>query len=185
MKRLVATTAILLGFLAGRSALAGDNPDGEFSATASIDTPSGTRSMAFDVVVSNPRSLADVAPLKKVLENGGQQALANAIRGGNQGQIKLGALVYPVDLVLAEKIEDGWRYFIVTTRTIQAGESEEGAAVSADYPFAVFGFDATAFDSGDGVIYTRAALSIDPGGHLHVAQYGGQPGTLTDITRVN
>jgi hypothetical protein len=177
-------TSVLLGIFVACAALGADKPTGEFSATASIDTPSGTRSMAFDVVVSNPRSLADVVPLKKVLENGGQQALANAIRGGGQGQIKLGALVYPVDLVAAERIEDGWRYFIVTTRPINTGSEEDGGA-SLDYPFAVFGFDATDFDSDDGVIYTRAALSIDPDGHLHVAQYGGQPGTLTDVSRVD
>jgi hypothetical protein len=178
-------TAALLALLAAGVALADGSPDGEFSATASIETPSGTRTMAFDVVVSNPRSLADVAPLKKILANGGQQALANAIRGGNQGQIRLGALVYPVDLVLAEKIQDGWRYFIVTTRPIRDTEADENGGASLDYPFAVFGFDATDFDSGDGVIYTRAALSIDPDGHLHVAQYGGQPGTLTDISRID
>jgi hypothetical protein len=133
-------TSVLLGIFVACAALGADKPTGEFSATASIDTPSGTRSMAFDVVVSNPRSLADVVPLKKVLENGGQQALANAIRGGGQGQIKLGALVYPVDLVAAERIEDGWRYFIVTTRPINTGSEEDGGA-SLDYPFAVFGFD--------------------------------------------
>jgi len=178
-------SAVILGLFVAGAALGADKPTGEFSATASIDTPSGTRSMAFDDVVSNPRSLADVVPLKKVLENGGQQALASAIRGSGQGQIKLGALVYPVDLVVAEKIQDGWRYFIVTTRPIKNTETEEDGGASLDYPFAVFGFDATAFGSPDGVIYTRAALSIDPDGHLHVAQYGGQPGTLTDIARVD
>ncbi len=168
------------------AALAGDKKAaGEFSAMASINTASGTRSMAFDVVVSNPRSLADVQPLKKVLAQGGQQALLNAIRGGGQGQIKLGALVYPVDLVVAEKIEDGWRYFIVTARPIKTGEADQDGGESLNYPFAVFGFDATDFMSGDGVIYTRAALSVDDGGHVSVAQYDGDPGQLTDIRRVN
>src|SRR5262245_55257960 len=81
-------------------------PTGEFSAQGAIDTPSGTRRMPFNVVVISPRSLAEVQPLKKVLEDGGQQALVNAIRGSGQGQIKFGALVYPVDLVMVEKIDD-------------------------------------------------------------------------------
>src|SRR5512134_3450761 len=98
---------------------------GEYAATASIGTPSGTRSMAFDVVVASPRSLAEILPLKKVLEDGGQQALVNAIRGSGQGQVKLGALVYPIDLVMAEKIENGWRYLVVTTRPIKYTETEE------------------------------------------------------------
>src|SRR5262245_43120618 len=159
-------------------------PTGEFSATASIDTPSGTRSMPFDVVVSSPRSLSEVQPLKKVLEDGGQQALVNAIRGSGQGQIKLGALVYPVDLVMAEKIDDGWRYFVVTARPIKYNEADEDGGASLDYPFAVFGFDSTDFASGDGFIYTKAALSVDPDGHLQIAQYDGEPGTLKDIRRV-
>jgi hypothetical protein len=181
-KTLVAAIAALWAV----AALAADKKaSGEFSAMAAVNTASGTRSMAFDVVVTNPRSLADVQPLKKVLAQGGQQALLNAIRGGGQGQIKLGALVYPVDLVVAEKIDAGWRYFIVTARPIRTGEAEQDGGESLNYPFAVFGFDATDWGSGDGVIYTRAALSVDDDGHVHVAQYDGDPGQLTDIRRVN
>ncbi len=177
---------VLTALFLASVAVAGDKKAvGEFSATASIGTPTGTRSMAFDVVVSNPKSLAEMAPLKKVLENGGQQALVNAIRGSGQGQIKLGALVYPVDLVMAEKIDDGWRYFIVTTRPIKYTESEENGGASLNYPFAVFGFDSTDFSSGDGIVYTKAALSIDPDGHVQVSQYDGDPGTLSNIQRLN
>ena len=129
--------------------------------------------MAFDVVVSSPRSLAEIIPLKKVLEDGGQNALANAIRGSGQGQIKLGALVYPIDLVMAEKIEDGWRYLVVTTRPIKYNESDEDGGASLNYPFAVFTWDWTSFGSSDGTIYTKAALSIDPDGHIQVTQFDG------------
>jgi hypothetical protein len=160
-------------------------PTGEYSATASIGTPSGTRSMAFDVVVTSPRSLNEIIPLKRVLEDGGQQALVNAIRGSGQGQVKLGALVYPIDLVMAEKIEDGWRYLVVTTRPIKYTESEEDGGASLDYPFAVFAWDWTDFGSSDGTIYTKAALSIDPDGHVQVTQYDGDPGTLKDIRRID
>jgi hypothetical protein len=184
MKRALTFLAGTL-FLVSAAAADDDKATGEFSATASVNTPSGTRRMAFDVVVSNPRSLAEVVPLKKVLEEGGQRALVNAIRGSGQGQIKLGALAYPVDLVMAEKIEDGWRYFIVTARPIKYTEAEEDGGASLAYPFAVFGFDSTDFSSGDGVIYTRAALSIDADGHLQVVQYDGDPGTLTGIRRIN
>ena len=158
---------------------------GEYSATASINTPSGTRSMAFDVVVSSPRSLQEIIPLKKVLEDGGQNALANAIRGSGQGQIKLGALVYPIDLVMAEKIDDGWRYLVVTTRPIKYNESDEDGGASLNYPFAVFTWDWTSFGSSDGTIYTKAALSIDPDGHIQVTQFDGDPGSLSDIRRIN
>lgn len=186
MKRTAVLAALVL-LAASAPALLGSDKKaaGEFSATASIGTPTGTRSMAFDVVVSNPKALSEMAPLKKVLEDGGQQALVNAIRGSGQGQVKLGALVYPVDLVMVEKIDDGWRYFVVTTRPIKYTESEEDGGASLNYPFAVFGFDSTDFSSGGGVIYTKAALSIDPDGHVHVSQYDGDPGTLSDINRLN
>jgi hypothetical protein len=185
MNRKLASLALL--FLIPVFAAAADNkkPTGEFSATASVDTPSGTRSMAFDVVVSSPRTLGEIIPLKKVLADGGQQALVNAIRGSGQGQVKLGALVYPVDLVMAEKIEDGWRYLVVTTRPIKYNESDEDGGASLDYPFSVFTFDSTDFGSSDGTIYTKAALSIDPDGHVQVTQYDGDPGTLSDIRRIN
>jgi hypothetical protein len=184
MNRKLAALA-LLSLIPAFAAAADKKVTGEFTATASIGTPSGTRSMAFDVVVVSPRSLAEVQPLKKVLEDGGQQALVNAIRGSGQGQIKLGALVYPVDLVMAEKIDDGWRYFVITARPIKYNEADEDGGASLDYPFAVFGFDSTDFSSGDGFIYTKAALSVDPDGHIQVAQYDGEPGTLSDIRRLN
>jgi hypothetical protein len=177
--------AVLLVLAAPAAAQVEKKATGEYSATASIGTPSGTRSMAFDVVVSSPRSLAEILPLKKVLEDGGQQALVNAIRGSGQGQVKLGALVYPIDLVMAEKIEDGWRYLVVTTRPIKYTESEEDGGASLNYPFAVFAWDWTDFGSSDGTIYTRASLSIDPDGHVQVSQYDGDPGTLSDIRRIN
>jgi hypothetical protein len=158
---------------------------GEYSATASIGTPSGTRSMGFNVVVSSPRSLGEILPLKKVLEDGGQQSLVNAIRGSGQGQVKLGALVYPIDLVMAMEIDDGWRYLVVTTRPIKNTETEEDGGASLDYPFAVFAWDWTDFGSSDGTIYTRAALSIDPDGQVQVSQYDGDPGKLSDIRRIN
>jgi hypothetical protein len=185
MNRKLASLALLSLVSAFALAQTNKKPTGEFAATASIDTPSGTRSMAFDVVVSSPRSLGEIIPLKKVLEDGGQQALVNAIRGSGQGQVKLGALVYPIDLVMAEKIEDGWRYLVVTTRPIKYTESEEDGGASLNYPFSVFAFDSTDFGSSDGTIYTRAALSIDPDGHVQVTQYDGDPGTLSDIRRIN
>jgi hypothetical protein len=184
MKTGLAAVAALL-FAGAITAQQEKKATGEYSATASIGTPSGTRSMAFDVVVSSPRSLAEILPLKKVLEDGGQQALVNAIRGSGQGQVKLGALVYPIDLVMADKIEDGWRYLVVTTRPIKYTESEEDGGASLNYPFVVFAWDWTDFGSSDGTIYTKAALSIDPDGHVQVTQYDGDPGTLRDIRRIN
>ena len=171
MKRGIASLTLLL-FALPVLAQQEKKATGEYSATASIGTPSGTRSMAFDVVVSSPRGLAEIIPLKKVLEDGGQNALANAIRGSGQGQVKLGALVYPVDLVMAEKIDDGWRYLVVTTRPIKYNESDEDGGASLNYPFAVFTWDWTSFGS-------------SAGGATPLPQYDGDPGSLNDVRRIN
>jgi len=91
----------------------------------------------------------------------------------------------PIDLVMAEKIEDGWRYLVVTTRPIKYNESDEDGGASLNYPFAVFTWEWTSFGSSDGTIYTKAALSIDPDGHIQVTQFDGDPGSLSDVRRIN
>ncbi len=156
---------------------------GEFGATATVSTRQGTRSMAFDIVVASPMSLEQAQPLKKVLEEGGQQALLNAIRGAGRGRIRLGGYEYPVDLVVAEKTRDGNRYIVVTARTLRYEEVQEGRD-SMDHPFTVIVFEVPGFGRGDGRIYTRAALSVDADGHVKADQYDGHPGTLKDVRRI-
>ncbi len=176
--------ATLLLVLAALPAAANDTPrGGEFSATASVNTKQGTRSMSFNVVVSNPMSREEAQPLKKVLEEGGQQALLNAIRGAQRGRIRLGGFEYPIDLVVAEKVQDGERYSVVTARSLKYEEVQEGRA-SLNHPFTVIVFDVPEFGKGDGRIYTQAALSVDGEGHVKAEQYEGQPGTLKDVKRL-
>lgn len=181
-KTLAALTLALLAF----PALAddGDSMAGEFNATATVTTSQGTRSLAFTVVVDDPMRLADALPLKRVLEEGGQQALASAIRGGNRGRIRLGGLEYPIDLVVAEPIEDGYYYVVVTTRSLRfEGMDEERP--SADFPFAVLVFDVPEFGSGEGNILPKASLSIDPDGRVRAIPNEGEPGTLADVRRAD
>jgi hypothetical protein len=157
-------------------------PAGEFMAKATVDTATGARSLTLKVVVQRPLTLEQAQPLKKALEQGGQQGLLNAIRGANRGYFDLGGIVYPIDLVVAEPLKDGFEYVVVTGRALRYEESSQGHE-SLDYPFSVAVFAAPGFGSGEGHIYTKAALSIDAGGHVHVDQYGGQPGTLADVKR--
>lgn len=156
---------------------------GDFTATATMTTKQGTRSLAFTVSVQRPRSAADAAPLKQVLETGGQQALLNAIRGGPGGQFRLGAIQYPIDLVLAEPVRDGARYVVVTGRSLRVEEVNEGRE-SLDHPFTVIVFDVPEFGAGQGHVYPQAALWIDSDGYVQVEQYDGEPGTLKDVRRV-
>jgi hypothetical protein len=156
---------------------------GEFSATASVETKTGTRSMGFTLVVTNPMAMEDTAPLKEILAKGGQQALLNAIRGGGRGKISLGSFEYPVDLVVVEPQSDGVRYYVVTGRALQYEEVNEGRD-SMDHPFSVFVVNVPGFGMGDGRIYTKAALSVDDEGHVRAEQYDARPGTLKNVKRL-
>jgi hypothetical protein len=175
---------VLALLLLAASAAADDMPKGgEFTATATVTSKQGTRSMGFDVVVTNPLSVEQAQPLKRVLEEGGQQALLNAIRGSGRGRIRLGAVEYPIDLVVAEKTRDGERYSVITARTLKYEEVQEGRP-SLNHPFTVIVFDVPGFGKGEGRIYTKATLSVDAEGHVKAEQYESQPGTLKDVKRL-
>ena len=179
-------TAVRFGlvFLATSAALgAGPSPKGEFSATARVETATGTRSMGFDLVVVNPMTMEEAQPLKEILAKGGQQALLNVIRGSGRGKIRLGGFEYPVDLVVVEPSSDGLRYYVVTARKMQYEEVNEGRD-SMNHPFAVFVVNVPGMGTGDGKIFTQAALSIDEEGHVRADQWGGRPGTLRDVKRL-
>jgi len=177
--RSVLSATLALGLLgAGPPRMAG-----EFSATASVTTQQGTRSMAFNLVVSNPMTMEQAEPLKDVLARGGQHALVNAIRGSGRGKIRLGGFEYPVDLVVAEPAGDAMRYYVVTARALKYEEINLGMD-SLDHPFSVFVVNVPSMGTGDGRIYTRAALSIDEQGHVRAEQYQGEPGTLRDVKRL-
>jgi hypothetical protein len=177
------TRAIALTLLA-TSASADDLPKpGEFSATATVTSSQGTRSLSFNVVVTSPISIEQALPLKKILAEGGQQALLNTIRGSNRGRIRLGGLEYLADLVIAEKTKDGDRYCLVTSRTMGYEEAQEGRP-SLDYPFTIIVFDVPEFVKGTGHIFTKAALYVDDEGHARAEQYEHDPGTLKDVKRL-
>jgi hypothetical protein len=181
MKKILVALGLAIAATAGS---AQERPKGgEFTATATVDTRQGTRSMGFTLVASSPMTAEEVQPLKAVLEKGGQQALLNAIRGSGRGRIKLGGFEYPVDLVVGEPSRDGIRYVVVTARSLKHEEVNEGRA-SLDYPFSVFVVDVPEYGTGDGSIYTQAALWVDSEGHVQAEQYDGQPGSLKDVRRV-
>ena len=165
------------------SAMAADpKPEGEFTATAQAETPSGSRTMGLTVIVQRPMTVEEAQPLKKVLAEGGQQALFNSIRGSNRGTFRLGAMDYPIDLVVARQTRDGFKYVVVTARPLRYEEVQEGRD-SLDHPFTVAIFEVPGFGSGQGELYTRAALVVEEDGWVQVNQYGGKPGTLKDVKR--
>ena len=178
----------MLFVFAAASAIAQDVREarGEWSATASITTRQGTRSMPVRIVVTNPLSPQQAMPLKDVLEHGGQQALLNAIRGGGRGTLRLGGMEYPLDLVVAQPTDDGFRYVIVTARQIKYEETvDPNFQGSLDYPFGILVFDSPGVHTSTGMVFTKGALSISDEGRPQASQYDGQPGTLKDVKRVD
>jgi hypothetical protein len=94
----------------------------------------------------------------------------------------LGAVAYPLDLVVAEPEGDGWKYAIVTVRNVQWHETELNEE-SLDFPFTVVTFDAPGFGRGEGKVMPRAALSIGEDGRLSVEKYQGTDGRMKDVKR--
>jgi len=166
--------------LAASTALARDDFNGTFTATAVVETSQGTRQMAFTIVVSSTSSLADAQPLKRILAEGGQQALVNSIRGRTQGKFMLGVVEYPIDLIVAEKIDGAVRYVVIAARNLQYEELTDGKP-SVDFPFTVLAFDVPDFGSGEGRIFTQAALVVAEDGHVQAEQYHGKFGRLQDV----
>lgn len=175
--------AVALVLLAACAAAQDTPKGGEFTAMATVTSSQGTRSLGFDVVVTNPMSLAQAQGFRRILADGGQQALVNAIRGSGRGKIRLGALEYPTDLAVAEKTKDGERYCVVTARPMSYEETQEGRP-SMDYPFTLIVFDVPGFGKGTGHIFTKAALFVDEEGHVRAEHYEHDPGTLKDVKRL-
>jgi hypothetical protein len=161
---------------------ASDKAVGEFTATAVVESQQGTRSLGLTLVVTNPMSAAEAQQYKRILEEGGQQALLNAIRGASRGRFRLGAVEYPMNFVAAEQTRDGYHYIVVTERPVRIEEVNEGSP-SLDHPFTILVFDVPEFGSGQGQLFTQAVIEVDPDGHPQAYQYEHRRGTLKDIRR--
>jgi hypothetical protein len=183
--RAIGKAALIAVLAAAPAAASGaDDVTGSFQAMAVVETPQGTRQMGFTVVVSSPYTMEQAMSLKNVLVEGGQQALVNSIRGMSQGKFLLGAIEYSADLIVAEPDSKGVKYSVVTARPLKYEEVTDGSE-SLDYPFTVLVFTVPSFGSGDGKIFTRAALSVDADGKVHADQYKGRAGILKDVKPSN
>ena len=181
-------TRALLAFLPplvclSAAARAADAPrTRHFTAMAVVDTRQGTRSLGFDIVVTRPISMEQARPFKNALRDGGQQALLAMLRQHSSGSFRLGALEYPINLILVEPISGGLSYAVVTARNISYEETNEGQP-SLDYPFAAAYFTAPEFGTGDGTIVPKAALWINDDGRVEVEPFEDRSGRLKDVKR--
>jgi len=182
------TTALIIALAAGLttpfSATAAEPIGKEFTGTAVVDTPQGTRSMPLTLVVNRYSAVAEVQELGKLLASGGQSSVLGAIRYRNDGQLRLGAEVRPISLVAAEETSDGYRILFLTARRIQVHEKQLGED-SLDYPFGIAVIEIEDFNGrGEGSLHVAAALSIDDYGHIEIDDYDGRDGHFKDLRRV-
>ena len=181
MVRHLCLSTILLLVLAP-TVHAEEGPGREFTATAEVETPSGTRSMNLTILIRRATPKEEAKPLAEVLAEGGQRALQSALQGRGDGTLRLGALESPLDLVTFEPKGDGYRIVVVSARPIRVEEANQGRD-SLDYPFTVVAFEVGTFGSGEGELYLRAALSVGEDGRPAVKTWDGSVGRLLDVER--
>lgn len=180
LRKTLAAAAFAL--LVSSPAARADGPTGQFNATAQIETRMGTQEIGVSIIVTSPMTRTDAKVYKKILKDRGQRGLAAAIRGQNQGVFRFGALDYPVDMIIAEPVDDGYKFIVITTRPLEYEEVRQGKK-SLDNPFTVAVFTVPEFGWGDGQLYTKAKLSIDADGRVQANTYKNRTGSLKDVTR--
>jgi hypothetical protein len=175
----------LLAALGTPVAFAADaaSPGREFSATFDFRGGQGNRRMDASILIDRLTSVAEARQLREVLKNQGQSGLLAALRDRRNGRLRVGALEYSLDLVVAKPAEDGFFLLIVTTRPIRLQETLEPSN-AADYPFGVVSIDLDGFSHGEGKFFPRAALAIDANGAVTVQQSVEGEGRVTNVKKV-
>lgn len=177
-------TALLLAAIAflAPPALAADSPIGRFDALLEVTTSQGTRSLNVTFEVLRPMSVEEAAGLKELLDKGGQQALLNAVRGSWRGRLFLGGVEFPLEIVVAEQSDDGWKYAVVTPRNMRWDEIQLEEP-SVDFPFAVALFEVPDMGSGEGKIAPKAAIGMGADGKLTIERFEGESGRMKNVRR--
>ena len=174
----------MIVFSALPSVAADETPGREFTATAEVTGKHGTRRMSASLKVNRFTSMEDAKRIAGIVNLGGQQALAKALSGGGGGELHLGALVHPLSMVIAEPIDDGFRYVFVTARRIMV-EERNLKSESLNYPFGILVFEVGDWGAGEGKIYPAAAIHVDPDDNsVSVDQYEIEPGRLFEIKKI-
>jgi hypothetical protein len=163
--------------------LSAAEPGREFTADAVVNTREGRSTMPVSFIANRFTSVEEAQDLAGVLEKGGQGALLSALRGRSDGELRLGALQMPIELVVAEESGSGYRYIFLTARRIRVAERQFGEE-SLNYPFGIAVFEVDDFGDGDGNLHVAAALRIDADGHIEVEDYDGVDGSIERLRQV-
>jgi hypothetical protein len=178
----IRTTLLLAAVLLAWPAHAADGPTGSFDALLEVTTSQGTRSLNVTIEVLRPMSVEEAAGLKSLLDKDGQQALLNAVRGSWRGRLFLGGVEFPLEIVVAEQSDDGWRYAVVTPRNLRWDEIQLEEP-SVDFPFAVAVFEVPEMGSGEGKIAPKASIAIGADGKLTIERFEGESGRMKNVRR--
>jgi hypothetical protein len=174
----------ILAALIAAPATAADPPGREFTGTAVVNGPQGTRRMPLTLVANRYTPASEVLQLAGLLEKGGQGTLVAALHDRNDGQLRLGALTIPIALAATEETSSGRRYLFLSPRRIQVNETQLSEE-SLDYPFGIAVFTIDGFSGlGEGTLHVAAALRIDATGHIEVDDYDGADGFFEDLRQV-
>ena len=164
--------------------LAASEPGREFNAEAVVNSREGRNRMLVTLVADRFTSVEEARDLARLLERGSQGPLVAALRGRDDGRIRMGALEMPLALVVAEPVgRDGYRYIFLTPRRIEFHEREFDEE-SLDYPFGIVVFEVDRFGRGVGDLHLAAALSIAEDGRVEIEDYNGADGRIERIKQV-
>lgn len=179
----VAVWALLAALGTGIGFAADASPGREFSATFDFKGEQGNRRIEASILIDQFTPVAEARQLREVLKNQGQSGLLAALRDRRNGRLRLGALEYSLDLVVAKPKDDGFLLLIVTTRPIRLEETLQGSD-SAGHPFGVVSVELDGFGRGEGQFFPRAALAIDANGAVTVQQSVEGEGRVTGVKKV-
>lgn len=191
MSRSIAAFALVVVPLAvlGTAAVKGEEPPKypAESYTAIIDRQADTTGanageIQVTLAILRPMAAEEARPLRDLLRTGGQQALLGAIQGRGRGMLRIGGLEYPLDLVVEQQQGATRHIVVVTTRPIQVGETNTGAA-SLDYPFGVAILDVDGMGRGEGTVYPKAALEILEDGTVGVSTFEDRTHPMSRVKR--
>jgi hypothetical protein len=180
---LITATAVAMLVPARGLAAEAEPPARELTATFEFSGPQGNREVAATILIDRVTPVEEAQHFRSVLEREGQRGLLAAIRGRGDGRLRLGAVEYGLDLIVAQALDDGARIVIVTSRPLRAPEADLGLE-SLDYPFGAARIEIDGFGRGEGAFSPTASLRIEADGAVVTEQYVEGEGRVSDVRKV-
>lgn len=153
----------------------------EFLATL-IDMETGG-STSVVIRVDQYSTDAEVAKLKQILGEKGQDGLRDSLWDLEKGHIRVGAgLGYPIAVARQRVTESGRVVRLGIVRPLSFRELISGAR-STDYPFTRIELELDKEGKGEGEMIAAAKVSIDDDGTIEIESYAARPLRLLNVRR--